>query len=106
MEQHLADFGMILVKFWLQIDKDEQLRRFRERESETHKRWKITEEDWRNRRKWKASEAAVEEMLLRTSTPHAPWTIVESNCKLFARIKALDTVIAAVERHPAVAAAL
>ncbi len=97
MEAHLTHFGTVLVKFWLQIDQEEQLRRFEDRQRQKHKQWKITEEDWRNRKKWPLYEQAVEEMLLRTSTPHAPWTIVESNCKLFARVKAIDTVINAVE---------
>ncbi len=104
MEAHLTDFGVILIKFWLQIDAAEQLRRFKERERVPHKQWKITEEDWRNRGNWDAYRDAAEEMLARTSPPTAPWTIVESNCKWFARIKALDTVIAAIEarlsRHP------
>jgi polyphosphate kinase 2 (PPK2 family) len=98
MERHLTAFGTVLCKFWLQIDRKEQLRRFREREAIAYKKWKITDEDWRNRRKWKAYQAAVEEMLARTSTPHAPWTIVESNCKWYARIKVLDTVIDAIKK--------
>ncbi len=99
MEHHLAHFGAIILKFWLHITKDEQLRRFRERQRLAHKQWKITEEDWRNREKWDQYKAAVEEMLFRTSTPYAPWTIVEANCKWFARIKVLDTVIEAIERR-------
>lgn len=97
LEQHLANFGAAIVKFWLHITKAEQLRRFRERERVTHKQWKISEDDWRNRDKWDQYEAAVDQMLFRTSTPCAPWTIVEANCKRFARIKVLDTVIAALE---------
>ncbi|MBM4035346.1 MAG: phosphate--AMP phosphotransferase, partial [Planctomycetes bacterium] len=99
MEQHLAHFGTVLLKFWLQVSKDEQLRRFKERQRLVHKQWKITDEDWRNREKWDLYKAAVEEMLFRTSTPYAPWTIVEANCKWFARIKVLDTVIAAIEQR-------
>jgi len=98
MEQHLTNYGAAIVKFWLHIDKDEQLRRFRERERIAYKRWKITEEDWRNREKWDAYKQAVDEMLFRTSTVHAPWTIVEANSKLYARIKTMDTVIAAIEK--------
>jgi polyphosphate kinase 2 (PPK2 family) len=86
-----------MCKFWLQIDQKEQLRRFKERERLEHKRWKITDEDWRNRKQWDAYNAAVEEMLARTSTPYAPWTIVESNCKWHARLKALGCVIDASE---------
>lgn len=96
-ESQLVNFGAVVVKFWLQIDKDEQLKRFKAREENPHKRWKITEEDWRNREKWDRYAVAVNEMLQRTSTPFAPWTIVESNSKLFARIKALKTVIKAIE---------
>ena len=65
-------------QFWLQIDKDEQYKRFKEREQNPNKEWKITDEDWRNREKWDAYEAAVNEMLVRTSTDYAPWTIVEA----------------------------
>jgi len=97
MERHLANFGTVLVKFWLHITADEQLRRFKERERVAYKRWKITEEDWRNRAKRGLYAAAVEEMLYRTSTPYAPWTLVEANCKLYGRIKVLDTVIAAID---------
>jgi polyphosphate kinase 2 (PPK2 family) len=97
MEQHIADFGTVLFKFWLHIDPEEQLRRFEGRQRTAHKRWKITDEDWRNRKKARAYKTAIEEMLFRTSTPSAPWTIVESNCKRFARIKVLDTVIDGIE---------
>jgi polyphosphate kinase 2 (PPK2 family) len=91
-ERQLADFGTAVVKFWLQIDPEEQLRRFRERQATPYKQWKITEEDWRNRQKRGSYEPAVAEMLQRTSTAHAPWTILEADCKLFARLKALRTV--------------
>ena len=99
MERHWVTFGMVLVKFWVQIDQKEQLRRFHEREKDPHKQWKITDEDWRNRKKWPQYEVAVNEMLQRTSTAAAPWTVVESNCKLYARVKALDTVIRAIEQR-------
>ena len=97
MERQLGEFGMAIVKFWIHISKEEQLRRFEERENTPQKKWKITDEDWRNREKWDAYKTAVDEMLYRTSTPHAPWTVVEGNCKWYARIKALKTVIAAIE---------
>jgi AMP-polyphosphate phosphotransferase len=97
LERQLADFGTVLVKFWLHIDREEQLRRFREREATPHKQWKITDEDWRNREKWDRYRAAVVDMLHQTSTPYAPWTVLEANCKLTARIKALRTVAAAWE---------
>lgn len=97
MEEQLANFGTVVVKFWLHLDKDEQLRRFERRQSIPHKRWKITDEDWRNREKWDLYEEAVDEMLFRTSTPYAPWTIVESNSKHHARLKAVETVIKGIE---------
>lgn len=97
MEQHMANFGSVIVKFWLHIDPEEQLRRFEARQKTPYKRWKITGEDWRNRDKWDLYRVAINEMLFRTSTPAAPWTIVESNCKWFARIKTMETVIAAIE---------
>ena len=97
-ERQLVDFGAVLVKFWLQIDAAEQLRRFQERQNTPYKQWKITDEDWRNREKRPAYEPAVVEMLRRTSTPHAPWTILEANCKYHARIKALRTVAEALEK--------
>lgn len=89
--------GAIVLKFWLQIDKDEQERRFNERMNTPEKRWKITDEDWRNRAKWDAYEKAVDEMLIRTSTTYAPWTIVEADSKYYARIKVLKTVVEALE---------
>jgi len=98
MEEQFVNFGAVLVKFWLQIDKDEQLRRFKERQKIPYKRWKITDEDWRNRKKWGQYKEAVDEMLFRTSSRYAPWTIVESDCKHYARIKTLRTVIRAVNK--------
>lgn len=97
MEKQLTNYGMVLVKFWLQIDKEEQLKRFNERQNTPSKQWKITDEDWRNREKWDKYEEAVNEMLFRTSTTYAPWTIIESNDKYYARIKALKTVVEAME---------
>ena len=97
-ERQLADFGAVIVKFWLQIDAEEQLRRFQERQKTPYKQWKITDEDWRNREKRPKYEPAVVEMLRRTSTPHAPWTILEANCKYYARIKALRSVAEALEK--------
>ncbi len=96
-ERQLAEFGTVIVKFWLQIDREEQLRRFEARQQDANKQWKITDEDWRNRDKWKQYETAVVDMLQRTSTTYAPWTILEANCKLHARIKALRTVARALE---------
>lgn len=98
MEKHWCDHGTILVKFWLHIDKETQLQRFEQRRDIPYKQWKITDEDWRNREKWDEYRAAVDEMLLRTSTTYAPWTVVESNSKFFARVKTLETVITAIDK--------
>jgi len=91
-EKQLVDSGIVLLKFWLHIDPDEQLKRFELRTNTPAKEWKITDEDWRNRDKWDQYLIAVDEMLSRTSTEHAPWTVVEANDKLFARIKVIETV--------------
>lgn len=99
MEKNLHQHGAIVLKFWMQIDKDEQERRFRERMENPEKQWKITDEDWRNREKWELYETAVDEMLVRTSTTYAPWIIVEGNCKYYARIKVLQSVVDAVHRR-------
>ena len=96
-EQQLADNGAIVIKFWLAISKDEQHRRFLEREKTAFKRFKITPEDWRNRKKWAAYETAVCDMVDRTSTDIAPWTLVEANDKLYARIKVLETLCNCIE---------
>ncbi len=96
-EAHLANFGTVLVKFWLHIDQDTQLQRFKERQETPWKQWKITEEDWRNREKWPVYEVAINDMLANCSTSYAPWTIVEANDKLFARVKVLQTVVDAIE---------
>jgi polyphosphate:AMP phosphotransferase len=97
-ERQLIRFGTVVVKFWLHIDQDEQLRRFQARQQTPEKQWKITDEDWRNRDKWPQYETAINEMMERTSTHRAPWTILEANCKLYARIKALRTVADALQR--------
>ena len=99
MEAQFVQSGAIVLKFWMQIDKEEQRKRFEERQKNPEKQWKITEEDWRNRDKWDAYEEAVNEMLIRTSTPEAPWVIVEGNCKYYARIKVLEAVIEAIEKR-------
>jgi polyphosphate kinase 2 (PPK2 family) len=92
-ERELADFGIMLVKFWIHISSEEQLRRFEERQHIAYKQWKLTAEDWRNRDKWAAYEEAVNDMLVRTSTATAPWTIVEGNDKWYARTKTLRTLV-------------
>lgn len=97
MEATLVDWGAIIVKFWLHIDRDVQLERFHEREHVPYKRWKLTPDDWRNREKWDQYETAVNEMLVKTSPPEAPWTVISANNKYYARIQAMETVIAAAE---------
>ena len=99
MEQDLVNAGAIVLKFWMQIDKDEQARRFKARQENPKKQWKITDEDWRNREKWDQYEVAVEEMLEKTSMPHAPWIVVEGNDKYYARIKVLECVTEAIEKR-------
>ncbi|MCG7845262.1 MAG: hypothetical protein MIO90_07525, partial [Methanomassiliicoccales archaeon] len=96
-EEMLVENGMVLVKIWMEIDQETQLQRFKERETDPHKQWKITDEDWRNRDKWDFYGRAVDEMLFRTSTNHAPWSIVESNDKYYSRLKTLHTIVQAIE---------
>ena len=98
MEQQWAEHGFAIAKFWLQIDKEEQLRRFTDRQNDPMKQWKITDEDWRNRDKWEAYEEAVNEMLVRTDTSYAPWTVVEGNNKYYARLKVLKTIVELFEK--------
>ena len=96
-EEQLSDAGVVLVKFWLAIDQDEQLARFQAREQIPFKRFKITEDDWRNREKWPEYRDAVGDMVDRTSTQIAPWTLIEANDKRFARVKVLRTINQALE---------
>ncbi len=96
-EEQLSEYGIIVVKFWLAIDKQTQMERFKEREKTPYKRYKITEEDWRNRDKWDQYVDAVGDMVDRTSTEIAPWTLVEANDKRFARVKVLRTINDAIE---------
>jgi polyphosphate kinase 2 (PPK2 family) len=91
-EEQLVGHGIVLCKFWIHVSKDEQLRRFEERRDTPYKRWKLTDEDWRNRERWEDYELAVNDMVERTSTRRAPWTLVEGNDKRFARLKVLSTV--------------
>lgn len=97
-EQELHNWGAVILKFWVQIDKDTQLARFTDRQNTPSKQWKITDEDWRNREKWDEYEVAVDEMLQKTSTTYAPWHILESVDKKYARIKALKIVVEALEK--------
>ncbi len=96
-EEQLSDAAVIVVKFWLAIDKQTQLERFQQREAIPFKRFKITEDDWRNREKWELYRAAVGEMVDRTSTEVSPWTLVEANDKRWARVKVLRTINQAIE---------
>ncbi len=93
MESQIIRFGCFLFKFWIQIDKEEQLRRFEERKNDELKSYKLTDEDWRNREKWDQYEKAVDDMLLKTSTVDAPWSIVPGNDKYFARIHTLNLLV-------------
>lgn len=92
-ERQLVDFGTILFKFWVNVTKEEQLRRFEERAADKLRAWKLTDEDWRNREKWDQYEEAVNDMLLKTSTLYAPWTVIEGNDKYYARVKVLRTLV-------------
>jgi polyphosphate kinase 2 (PPK2 family) len=96
-ERTLADEGMILIKFWLHVSPEEQLRRFKRREKEPLKAWKLTEEDWRNRAKRKPYRAAIEDMFDATDSPWAPWHIIEGDDKRWARVRVIETVNEQVE---------
>jgi len=98
-ERQLKDFGTILAKFWIHISRDEQLRRFEERKAIGYKAWKLTDEDWRNREKWDTYEEAVEEMLVKTSTRTAPWSLVEGNDKYWARTQVLAKLVEILSRE-------
>jgi polyphosphate:AMP phosphotransferase len=97
-EEQLAEHGIVVTKFWIHISKDEQLRRFKKREEIAYKRYKITEEDWRNRQKWDAYKSAVNDMIARTSTEYAPWTLIAGNDKKTARIQILKTLCQHLEQ--------
>ena len=88
----------MVIKFWIQIDQETQLERFMDRQNTPEKQWKLTDEDWRNREKWPQYEEAVNEMLQKTSTENAPWYIIESNDKKYARIKTLSILVEALEK--------
>lgn len=97
-EEQLTASGIVLLKFWLHVDRAEQLKRFREREKDPAKRWKLTGDDWRNRRHWNAYASAVNDMVKRTSTPQAPWHLIPANSKKFARITIMETIADALEQ--------
>jgi polyphosphate kinase 2 (PPK2 family) len=98
-ERALCDDGMILVKIWLHVSADEQLKRFKAREKDPLKSWKLTDEDWRNREKRAQYEDAIDEMVRRTSTEAAPWELIPGESKRYARVEVLRRVIAAVEKR-------
>lgn len=90
-EEQLSEFGTVLCKYWLHITPEEQMARFTARQNTPWKAWKLTDEDWRNREKWDQYQDAVNDMIERTSTRNAPWTLVEANSKRYARVKVLET---------------
>ncbi|MFL5869537.1 MAG: polyphosphate kinase 2 family protein [Solirubrobacterales bacterium] len=96
-EKSLSDEGMILVKLWMHISSDEQLKRFEKREKNPLKQWKLTDEDWRNRDKRDAYVEAVEDMIARTDQPHAPWSLIAGDSKRYARVRVIETVIERIE---------
>lgn len=98
-EELLTDDRYIMIKFWLQISKDEQLKRFEERQNNPLKRWKITDDDWRNRKKWDAYIEAAEEMLRRTDHDYAPWYVIEGNDKKCARVAILRKTVEHIEKY-------
>jgi polyphosphate kinase 2 (PPK2 family) len=98
-ERQLIEFGTIVCKFWMHISPEEQLARFESRQNVPYKAWKLTDEDWRNRDKWPQYEQAANDMLVRTSTPAAPWTLVEAEDKRFARVKVLSTLVQRLENE-------
>jgi polyphosphate:AMP phosphotransferase len=97
-ELQLYNAGISVIKFWLHITPEEQLRRFEARQADPHKAHKLTEEDWRNREKWNQYRECVDDMITKTSTTYAPWTIVEADCKRHARIRVMETTCQAIEK--------
>jgi polyphosphate:AMP phosphotransferase len=98
-EEQLVSNGILVVKFWIHVSKAEQLKRFRDRSRTSYKRWKVTDEDWRNRERWPDYTIAVSDMVARTSTKIAPWTLVEGDDKNFARVKVLETLAERLEHR-------
>jgi len=97
-EDQLLEHGIVLLKFWMHIDKEEQLRRFKAREETPHKRWKLCEEDWRNRERWDEYSLAAHEMIQQTSVKNSPWILVENQNKAYGRIKVLRAICDALEQ--------
>lgn len=98
-EKNLVDDGTLLMKFFIHVSKDEQLKRFQERAADPFKSWKITDEDWRNREKWDQYKIAIEDMFEKTDSKHCKWNIIAGNNKLYSRVTVLTTVIEAIEKH-------
>jgi len=98
-EQQLVDARFIVVKLWMHLSRKEQARRFEDRKKTAYKAWKLTDEDWRNREKWSLYERAADDMLVKTSTRPAPWTIVEAEDKWYARVKVLRTTAEAFQQQ-------
>jgi polyphosphate kinase 2 (PPK2 family) len=97
-ERMLSDDGTTILKFYLQISKDEQLFRFKRRAADPMKHWKINEEDWRNRKKWENHNEAAEDMFEKTSTESAPWHVIGANYKWYARVKVAETVADTIKK--------
>ena len=93
MEEEFTEHGGGIIKFWLEISKDEQLKRFQQRVADPLKIWKITEEDWRNREKWDLYTRAIDDMISYTNTESAPWTVIPSDDKWYARVKTMKTLV-------------
>ncbi len=98
-EEQLADHGVVVLKFWIHISAQEQLRRFKERQTIAYKQYKITDEDWRNREKWPRYQQAVDDLVAKCSTEFAPWTLVAGNDKKFARVQILRTIVERLEEE-------
>ncbi len=98
-EKTLTDEKFLVLKFWFHVSKDEQLARFKSREEDPFRRWKLTEEDWRNREQWDAYEEAVDDMFAKTNTKNAPWYIIEGNQKRYARVRTLQLITYAMRKH-------
>jgi len=96
-EKQLIEHGILLLKFWINVTKEEQLERFDARKRTPHKRWKLTDEDWRNRNNWEKYSVAAHDMIQKTSTAVAPWTIIEGNNKMYARARVMESVCGALE---------
>ena len=93
MEEEFTENGGGIIKFWLEISKEEQLKRFQQRVADPLKIWKITEEDWRNREKWDLYTRAIDDMISYTNTTYAPWTVIPSDDKWYARVKTMKTLV-------------